>query len=64
MTILPCIFSLCFDDSAEATGIVYRVITAIRDNWDRVCDEARLTPVDKNLMWQRQFLNPYSIGRY
>jgi serine/threonine-protein kinase HipA len=50
--------------SAESTGIVDRVITAIRDNWDRVCDEARITPVDKNLMWQRQFLNPYSIGRY
>ncbi|MBE1424268.1 serine/threonine-protein kinase HipA [Desulfomicrobium macestii] len=48
----------------EATGIVDRVIMAIRDNWDRVCGEARLTPVDKNLMWQRQFLNPYSIGRY
>ncbi|NCC05349.1 MAG: type II toxin-antitoxin system HipA family toxin [Proteobacteria bacterium] len=50
--------------SAESTGIIDRVIMAIRDNWDRVCDEARLTPVDKNLMWQRQFLNPYSIGRY
>jgi serine/threonine-protein kinase HipA len=50
--------------SDEAAGIVNRVITAIRDNWDRVSDEARLTPVDKNLMWQRQFLNPYSIGRY
>ena len=64
MTILPCILSLCFDDSDESTGIIDRVIMAIRDNWDRVCGEARLTPVDKNLMWQRQFLNPYSIGRY
>ena len=47
----------------EAVVIVDKVETAIRENWDRVCEEAELSPVDKELMWQRQFLNPFSIER-
>lgn len=47
----------------EATDIIDRVETSIRDNWNRVCKEAELSPVDKKLMWQRQFLNPYSTIR-
>lgn len=47
----------------EAADIMERVETAIRDNWDRVCEEARLARVDKALMWHRQFLNPFSIER-
>lgn len=47
----------------EAADIMDRVETAIRDNWDRVCEEARLATVDKALMWHRQFLNPFSIER-
>lgn len=50
--------------NVEATGNIDRVQTAIRDNWDRVCEEARLSPVDRKLMWQRQFLNPFSTERY
>ncbi|RII25257.1 MAG: hypothetical protein CXR30_18930 [Geobacter sp.] len=37
--------------------------TAIRENWERVCEEAELSPVDKNYLWGRQFLNPFSIER-
>ncbi len=33
----------------------------IEHNWDTVCDEARLTEIDRALFWGRQFLNPYSI---
>ena len=51
------LFLLTNDDAA---GIIDKVITAIRDNWDTICEEAQLTPVDKKLMWQRQFLNPFS----
>lgn len=29
-------------------------------NWDSICDEARLSEVDRKLLWGRQFLNPYS----
>lgn len=34
---------------------------AIETNWDAVCEEAKLSEVDKKLFWRRQFLNPYSI---
>ena len=34
---------------------------AIETNWDAVCDEARLSEIDRRLFWKRQFLNPYSI---
>jgi len=27
----------------------------------RVCDEAALGQVDRNLFWRRQFLNPYAF---
>jgi serine/threonine-protein kinase HipA len=47
----------------EAADIIDRVETTIRDNWSSVCEEARLTSVDKALMWHRQFLNPFSIER-
>ncbi|MBC8425902.1 type II toxin-antitoxin system HipA family toxin [bacterium] len=33
----------------------------IRDSWEAVCDEARLTGIDRALLWGRQFLNPYSM---
>lgn len=33
----------------------------IESQWDDVCDEAKLSTVDKNLFWGRQFLNPYAF---
>lgn len=33
---------------------------AIESHWDAVCDEAGLGEVDRNLLWRRQFLNPFS----
>ncbi len=33
---------------------------AIETNWDSVCDEAELTPIDRKLLWGRQFLNPFA----
>ncbi len=33
----------------------------LREHWDSVCDEAQLSEVDKNLLWGRQFFNPFSI---
>ena len=47
----------------EACGITDRVETAIRDNWDGVCEEAQLSPVERNMLWRRQFLNPFSTER-
>ncbi len=48
---------------SEACEIFDKTEAAIRDNWDRVCEEVELSPVDKGLMWQRQFLNPFSTER-
>jgi serine/threonine-protein kinase HipA len=46
-----------------AVDAIERIETAIRDNWESVCGEAELSPVDKNYLWGRQFLNPFSIER-
>lgn len=47
----------------EAANINDKMETIIRDNWSRVCEEADLSPVDNDLMWERQFLNPFSTER-
>jgi serine/threonine-protein kinase HipA len=46
-----------------AVEMIDRIETAIRENWEKICEEAELSPVDKNFLWGRQFLNPFSIGR-
>jgi serine/threonine-protein kinase HipA len=48
---------------SAAVDAMDRIEAAIRDNWERVCEEAELSPVDKNYLWGRQFLNPFSIER-
>ncbi len=45
----------------EARKIFERLITAIEQHWDTVCEEAELTDADKKLLWGRQFLNTFSI---
>lgn len=45
----------------EAMNIFKSQKQAIEKNWDTVCDEAEMTDVDKNLLWNRQFLNPFSF---
>jgi serine/threonine-protein kinase HipA len=44
-----------------ARGIAMYQREVIQDNWDAVCDEARLSEIDRALFWGRQFLNPYSL---
>ena len=46
-----------------AVDTIDRIETAIRENWDRACEEAELSPVEKNYLWGRQFLHPFSIER-
>jgi serine/threonine-protein kinase HipA len=46
-----------------AVDAIERIETAVRDHWETVCEEAELNPVDKNYLWGRQFLNPFSIER-
>lgn len=42
-----------------AEEIIGRLITTIRDEWDDICGEAALTEVERNLLEQRIFLNPF-----
>jgi serine/threonine-protein kinase HipA len=52
--------SACFLLSKEvAMHIIDEQVTGIKKHWNAVCDEAKLTEVDKKLLWRRQFLNPY-----
>jgi serine/threonine-protein kinase HipA len=44
----------------EARDIVEHQVTTIRENWDEVADAARLTRVEKDVLFGRQILNPYA----
>lgn len=49
---------------AHAREIIDHQLATIRDHWDAVCDEANLTPVDRDFLWGRQFLNPFALEGY
>jgi serine/threonine-protein kinase HipA len=46
---------------AEAAGLIEHQITAIAANWQAVCAQAELSPVDRKLFAGRQFLNSYAL---
>lgn len=43
----------------QAREMIEHQLSAIKENWAAVCDEAELSPVDRQYFWQRQFLNPF-----
>lgn len=45
--------------SAEADEIIGAQVATINDQWDEAADVARLTTLDRQLLWKRQILNPY-----
>jgi len=45
----------------EALEIMAYQKKVIEENWAPVCDEAELNQTDRNLFWNRQFLNPYAF---
>jgi len=45
----------------EARAIVGRQVKVILDQWHDVCEEARLSPVERNRLWRRQILNPFAF---
>ncbi|MEC8011538.1 MAG: type II toxin-antitoxin system HipA family toxin [Pseudomonadota bacterium] len=51
----------CLLGDDEARDIINRLVMSIQSNWDKVCDEAELSSVDKNVLWERQFLNSFSM---
>jgi serine/threonine-protein kinase HipA len=50
-----------FLSEEEARNIFDQLINTIEEHWGTVCEEAALNKVDKQLLWRRQFLNPYSV---
>lgn len=47
--------------SDQAVAKITAQIEAIAVNWNHACDAAKLSTVDRNLLWGRQFLNPYAF---
>jgi serine/threonine-protein kinase HipA len=45
----------------EAIAVARHQIAVVRDRWAPLCAEADLTEVDRNLLWRRQFLNPFAF---
>lgn len=45
----------------EALAMVEAQLQTIAKHWRQVCDEAELGETDRNLLWGRQFLNPYAF---
>ena len=45
---------------AEAAALMEQQITTIAEQWQAVCEEAELTPVDRKFFAGRQFLNSYA----
>lgn len=48
----------------QARCLIDAQIAVILHNWDRVCDEAGLSPAERRSLWRRQFLNPYCLEGY
>ena len=46
-------------DKKTAAGIVQHMLAIVRKQWKATCDDASLSDVDRNLFWERIFLNPY-----
>jgi serine/threonine-protein kinase HipA len=46
----------------DAMSISEHLESAIRKYWDSVCEEAKLSEIDKKRLWKRQFLNPFAFG--
>ncbi len=44
----------------DARTVFGHLTETLEKYWDAVCEEAEYSEVDKNLLWRRQFLNPYS----
>ena len=48
-------------DADRSKDLIKHQVEVIRKNWNGVCDEAQLTEADRQLFWQRQFLNPFAF---
>jgi serine/threonine-protein kinase HipA len=46
-------------DKQTAAGMIQHMLATVRTEWEATCDEASVSDVDRNLFWERIFLNPY-----
>lgn len=54
-----------FQLSAEdARGIIDGQLQAINHHWRDVCEQAGLGEAERNVLWGRQFLNPFALQGY
>lgn len=51
-------------NETEAREIIDRQIATIESGFNDVCEAGRLTEVDRDYFWRRQFLNPYALEGY
>ena len=52
-------------DERVAAKIIKDTLEAVRAGWKNMCEEAGLSMVDRNLFWERMFLNPSIFeGKY
>lgn len=42
-----------------AEDLIEQQLVAIREHWPDVCEEAGLSPTERNALWRRQLLNPF-----
>lgn len=45
----------------QAVSIINNQVKVISAEWDKVCDEAALSAIDRTFLWRRQFLNPFAF---
>ncbi|SMC56685.1 type II toxin-antitoxin system HipA family toxin [Polynucleobacter kasalickyi] len=45
----------------DAISIINHQIRVIEESWQGICDEAKLSQVDRTFFWRRQFLNPFAF---
>jgi serine/threonine-protein kinase HipA len=51
-------------DDEAARAIIDQTTETVRSKWAQACAEARLTKIEREFLWQRQFLNPYAFEGY
>lgn len=44
----------------EAEEIIELQVDLIERNWEKVCDEAKLSKLERQMFWGRQFMNPFA----
>lgn len=46
-------------EEPEAIDIITHQIETVRARWKNICHEVKLSEVDRNLLWERMFLNSF-----